>query len=297
MSQNKMIPRSYYWLLLASTLLMASAFVVSKLFIVDGIHPLVLVASRFTLAGALAIIWLSLRRQLETPKTLADVGGVFLVGTLQTAVLFGTGFIAMEHLSAATISLLTLTMPIWVTGMLALINRKFPPLLQLIALGVGMAGVALIIGSGVSEAGMGELQWFALALVGAACWASATVFTKTSGLSITGWSLNAWQMLVGGGEVLILALAMDLPGIKLVLVSDILLFIWLVIPASILSFGFWFSALKLGGAAVTSGYLFLIPLFTALISVPVLNASFAPMQLLGGVAVGAAVWLMSRSPT
>jgi drug/metabolite transporter (DMT)-like permease len=99
----------------------------------------------------------------------------------------------------------------------------------------------------------------------------------------------------GGGEVLILALAMDLPGIKLVLVSDILLFIWLVVPASILSFGFWFSALKLGGAAVTSGYLFLIPLFTALISVPVLNASFAPMQLLGGVAVGAAVWLMSRS--
>lgn len=297
MSQNKMIPRSYYWLLLASTLLMASAFVVSKLFIVDGIHPLVLVASRFTLAGALAIIWLSLRRQLETPKTLADVGGVFLVGTLQTAVLFGTGFIAMEHLSAATISLLTLTMPIWVTGMLALMNRKFPPLLQLIALGVGMAGVALIIGSGVSQAGMGELQWFALALVGAACWASATVFTKTSGLSITGWSLNAWQMLVGGGEVLILALAMDLPGIKLVLVSDILLFIWLVVPASILSFGFWFSALKLGGAAVTSGYLFLIPLFTALISVPVLNASFAPMQLLGGVAVGAAVWLMSRSPT
>lgn len=297
MSQNKMIPRSYYWLLLASTLLMASAFVVSKLFIVDGIHPLVLVASRFTLAGALAIIWLSLRRQLETPKTLSDVGGVFLVGTLQTAVLFGTGFIAMEHLSAATISLLTLTMPIWVTGMLALMNRKSPPLLQLIALGVGMAGVALIIGSGVSEAGMGELQWFALALVGAACWASATVFTKTSGLSITGWSLNAWQMLVGGGEVLILALAMDLPGIKLVLVSDILLFIWLVVPASILSFGFWFSALKLGGAAVTSGYLFLIPLFTALISVPVLNASFAPMQLLGGVAVGAAVWLMSRSPT
>ena len=292
-----MIPRSYYWLLLASTLLMASAFVVSKLFIVDGIHPLVLVASRFTLAGALAIFWLSLRRQLETPKTLSDVGGVFLVGTLQTAVLFGTGFIAMEHLSAATISLLTLTMPIWVTGMLALMNRKFPPLLQLIALGVGMAGVALIIGSGVSEAGMGELQWFALALVGAACWASATVFTKTSGLSITGWSLNAWQMLVGGGEVLILALAMDLPGIKLVLVSDILLFIWLVVPASILSFGFWFSALKLGGAAVTSGYLFLIPLFTALISVPVLNASFAPMQLLCGVAVAAAVWLMSRSST
>ena len=292
-----MAPQRYYWLLLASTLLMASAFVVSKLFIIDGVHPLVLVASRFTLAGLLAVFWLFLRGQLETPKNISDVVGVLIVGTLQTGVLFGTGFIAMEHLSAATISLLTLTMPIWVTGILAVMNRALPPLQQLIALAIGMLGVALIIGSGVNQAGIGELQWFALALVGAACWASATVFTKTSGLTITGWSLNAWQMLVGGAEVLIIALALDLPGINFVLISDILLFVWLVIPASILSFGFWFTALRLGGAAVTSGYLFLIPLFTALISVPVLNATFAPLQLLGGIAVGAAVWLMSRSST
>ena len=292
-----MAPQRYYWLLLASTLLMASAFVVSKLFINDGVHPLVLVASRFTLAGLLAVFWLFLRGQLETPKNISDVVGVLIVGTLQTGVLFGTGFIAMEHLSAATISLLTLTMPIWVTGILAVMNRALPPLQQLTALAIGMLGVALIIGSGVNQAGIGELQWFALALVGAACWASATVFTKTSGLTITGWSLNAWQMLVGGAEVLIIALALGLPGINFVLISDILLFVWLVIPASILSFGFWFTALRLGGAAVTSGYLFLIPLFTALISVPVLNATFAPLQLLGGIAVGAAVWLMSRSST
>lgn len=297
MSQSKLIPQRYYGLLLASTLLMASGFVVSKLFILNGVHPLVLVASRFTLAGVLAICWLLLRGQLETPTTMRDVKGVLVVGTLQTAILFGTGFIAMAHLSAATISLLTLTMPIWVTGILAVITRKLPPLKQLIALAVGMLGVGLIIGSGVTQAGVGELRWFALALVGAACWASATVFTKAAGLSVAGWSLNAWQMLVGGVEVLIIALAMDLPGIKWVLISDLLLFAWLVVPASILSFGYWFTALKLGGAAVTSGYLFLIPLFTALISAVVLDTTVTPMQLVGGVAVGAAVWLMSRSST
>lgn len=297
MSQSKLIPQRYYGLLLASTLLMASGFVVSKLFILNGVHPLVLVASRFTLAGVLAICWLLLRGQLETPTTMRDVKGVLVVGTLQTAILFGTGFIAMAHLSAATISLLTLTMPIWVTGILAVITRKLPPFKQLIALAVGMLGVGLIIGSGVTQAGVGELRWFALALVGAACWASATVFTKAAGLSVAGWSLNAWQMLVGGVEVLIIALAMDLPGIKWVLISDLLLFAWLVVPASILSFGFWFTALKLGGAAVTSGYLFLIPLFTALISAVVLDTTVTPMQLVGGVAVGAAVWLMSRSST
>ena len=52
---------------------------------------------------------------------------------------------------------------------------------------------------------------------------------------------------------------------------------------------------QLGGAGTTSGYLFLIPLFTALMSVPALGATFSPVQLLGGVSVGIAVWLMSRA--
>jgi drug/metabolite transporter (DMT)-like permease len=41
--------------------------------------------------------------------------------------------------------------------------------------------------------------------------------------------------------------------------------------------------------------LFLIPLFTAIMSVPVLDASFTLTQMMGGVAVAMAVWLMSRS--
>ena len=76
-----------------------------------------------------------------------------------------------------------------------------------------------------------------------------------------------------------------------------LLFAWLVIPGSILSFGFWFTALKLGWRC---GYKWLsIPdstVHSALISVPVLNATFRTPATVGWhVAVGAAVWLMSRS--
>ena len=285
----------YYLFLLASTLLMASGFVVSKMFLNDGIHPLSLVASRFTLAGIAAVLWLTIRGHLVVPKTIRDLLGVITVGTLQTAVLFGTGFFAMTHLSAATLSLMTLTMPIWVTVLQGFLDRQMPRRGQVAALAMGMAGVTLIVGSGVGSAGSSQLLWYGLAILGAISWASATMVTKRAGLGVTGWSLNGWQMLIGGLEIQLLIVFLDIPMIELVEGADFMLFFWLVIPASIVSFGLWFAALQLGGASVTSGYLFLIPLFTAIMSVPVLDASFTLTQMMGGVAVAMAVWLMSRS--
>jgi len=37
-----------------------------------------------------------------------------------------------------------------------------------------------------------------------------------------------------------------------------------------------------------------VPFFTALLSVPILDARFSAAQLVGGIAVGLAVWLISR---
>jgi len=265
------------------------------MFLNDGIHPLSLVASRFTLAGIAAVLWLTIRGHLVVPKTIRDLLGVITVGTLQTAVLFGTGFFAMTHLSAATLSLMTLTMPIWVTVLQGFLDRQMPRRGQVAALAMGMAGVTLIVGSGVGLAGSSQLLWYGLAILGAISWASATMVTKRAGLGVTGWSLNGWQMLIGGLEIQLLIVFLDIPMIELVGGADFMLFFWLVIPASIVSFGLWFAALQLGGASVTSGYLFLIPLFTAIMSVPVLDASFTLTQMMGGVAVAMAVWLMSRS--
>jgi len=284
----------YYGLLLTATVLMATGFVASKLFLNAGIHPLALVVSRFSLAGLLALIWLYFRGQLQLPKTRRDLFGVVVVGTLQTAVLFGTGFMAMSHLSAATISILTLTMPIWVTVFEGLIARRLPGRGQILSLVMGMAGVTLIIGSGVGPEGSPHALWYGLTLLGACSWAAATVFTKRGGLGVTGWSLNGWQMLIGGLQIQLLMFVLDVPVTELPHDRNMLLFLWLVIPASILSFGCWFAALRLGGAEAASGYLFLIPLFTALMSVPILHATFTVTQVLGGAAVAVAVWRMSR---
>ena len=74
-------------------------------------------------------------------------------------------------------------------------------------------------------------------------------------------------------------------------------FLWLAIPASTGSFGLWFVALRTGGATRTSGYLFLTPLFTALLSVPILGAGLSGRQAAGGALVGLGLWLVNREPS
>ena len=71
-------------------------------------------------------------------------------------------------------------------------------------------------------------------------------------------------------------------------------FLWLAIPASTGSFGLWFVALRAGGATRASGFLFLAPLFAAVLSHVVLGASLGWLQGAGGVLIALALWLVNR---
>ena len=159
---------------------------------------------------------------------------------------------------------------------------------------MGVFGVALIVQAGIAM-GTADLIWYLLPLVGAVSWAWATIFTKRAGLAFSGWSMNAWQMLFGGSMLGFLCWWFDLPLLELQTTQDWLTFSWLVIPGSILSFGLWFAALQIGGATVTSGYLFLVPFFTALLSMLMLDTHFSGYQIVGGIAVGLGIWLMSKN--
>ena len=288
---------TYYVYLMSSVILMASSFVAAKSLLMAGAPPTGLAATRFIVAGILAVIFLALRRSLQAPKSARELFGVSLIGALQTAVLFGTGFLAMRHLSAATVALFTLTMPLWVVLFDSVLNKKPPGTPTLVGIFLGIVGVGLVVQDGISIVGLSFFKWYLLPLAGAVSWACATIYTKRSALPLSGWSLNAWQMLIGGLVLALLSWLLALPVLHLSSLSDWLWFGWLVVPGSIVSFGLWFAALNIGGATVTSGYLFLVPFFTALLSVPILDARFSASQLVGGIAVGLAVWLISRQPS
>lgn len=290
----------YLATLVAATFLMGSSFVAGKILLIHGVPAILLVGWRFLLAAfatlpVLALMPGGLRRNLFPPGLgPARWSLAALIGVLQTALTMGLLFMAMEHVSASTAAILLFTNPVWV----ALLGRIFlrEPLhgARVLGLVLGLGGAALAIG--VSSVGGGDdaLLGALIGLGSALAWATSTIVNKRSRLPMPVWSLSFWQMFSGAVALLVFASLRGQEWPPGTTPMQWVWFLWLAIPGSTLSFGLWFIALQKGGATRSSGYLFLAPLFATVISWAVLDTGIGWLQALGGVMVGAGLWLVNR---
>lgn len=287
--------------LLGATFLMGASFIAGKTLVAIA-DPLALAGWRFVVAAiaTLPLVMLDLRTTGSlTGRRLLDglsfpVGQwpiVILIGLVQTGLVMGLLFLSMESLSAPAAAILLFTNPLWV-GMAApffLGDRLSAGMLAGLLLGV--VGVALAIGyAGVD----GAVGGYLLGLGSGMAWAWSTIIQKRTILTLRPFALAFWQMLIGGLALLVVAAATGDPWIDELQGWDWAWFAWLAVPSSAGSFGLWAVALSRGGAARSSGFLFLAPLFAVLLSALILNASLDPIQVLGGVMVGLAIWAINR---
>ncbi|WP_333793445.1 DMT family transporter [Hyphomicrobium sp.] len=290
----------FFIILIASTFLMGSSFVAGKILIQQGFDPMILVGWRF-LVAALATLPLVLLdkgnlRQVLFPRraSLRDIALVILIGLVQTAAVMGLLFWAMQFVSASTAAILLFTNPIWV----AVLGRFFLGETlhrgRLTGLVLGVIGVGLAIGLGPDMLSGGDtLLGEIIGIASALCWATATIINKRANLPFGPWGLSFWQMLIGSLAVLGLAYGTGEHWPASVTREQWGWFFWLAIPASTGSFGLWFVALNKGGATKTSGFLFLAPLFTVILSYFILGATLSWLQACGGILIGIALWLVN----
>ncbi len=294
---------AYYLSLVLAAFLMASGFIAGKILLAAEIPAITLIGWRFFVAAFACLPFVlaaesSLHRTL-VPKhfLLRDWGIVGLIGLLQTAATMGLIFLAMRTISAGSAAILLFSNPLWVAliGHFALHERLSGR--RLLGLLCGIAGVALALGAAGAGLSHEPLIGLLTGLASAFCWAFATIVSKRAKLAIDAWALSFWQMLIGALMLLILAYAQGehWPEAARGSFSLWAWFIWLAVPASAGSFGLWFVALRQGGAAQSSSYLFLVPLFTIPMAVVVLGSGFSAVQALGGVLVGVALWLVNRN--
>jgi drug/metabolite transporter (DMT)-like permease len=288
----------YVVILLGSTFLMGSSFVAGKILLSAGLPALLLVGFRFLVAalGALGLVaWEGGSLRGLVPKGLSrrDCLNVAVIGLLQTGAVMGLLFLAMREIPAPMAALLLFTNPIWVALLARVFLHEALPRQRAFGLVLGAFGVALALGASAEpQARLWRGQLIGLA--SAWCWAAATLVNKRANLKLGAWSLTFWQMLIGSLALLAVA---HIDGERWP--SDLTSsqwgwFFWLAIPASTGSFGLWFMALRRGGATRTSGYLFLAPLFAAVLSYWLLGASLSSRQLLGGLLIGTGIWLVNR---
>lgn len=291
----------YVAILIGSTFLMGSSFIAGKILLNAGVPALLLVGFRFLVAalGTLGlVVWeggLSARGLVPALLSRADWLKVALIGLLQTGAVMGLLFLAMREIPAPMAALLLFTNPIWVALLARVFLREKLPLLRALGLALGAVGVALALGAG----GMQGRLWHGqlIGLGAALCWATATLVNKRANLKIGVWALSFWQMLVGALALLAIAYLEGERWPNGLLPSHWGWFAWLALPGSTGSFGLWFMALRRGGATRTSGYLFLAPLFAAVLSHWLLGVSLSAQQALGGLAIGLGIWLVNRELT
>ncbi|MGY4495417.1 drug/metabolite transporter (DMT)-like permease [Pseudomonas sp. TE3610] len=285
----------------ASTFLMGSSFVAGKVLLNQSFEPLMLVGWRFCLAAVATLPLVRLHnrswRASLAPRHLRPrhFALIAVIGLVQTAAVMSLLFLAMQTVSASTAAILLFSNPVWVALGARLFYAQALKAMRIAGLAIGAGGVALAVGADLTHATTAHTwQGVTLGLAAALCWASATLIIKHNPVPMGTWAISFWQMLIGGLAVLAGATLAGEHWPVATTTEQWGWFVWLAIPASTGSFGLWFVALKRADAATTSGYLFLAPLFAALLSWEVLDVPLTVWQGLGGVLVGLSIWLINR---
>lgn len=194
--------RGALFALLATILLWAYSWVVMKQ-VLAYIGPFNFSALRYFLGALVLFAALFAARQSLRPPPL---GATILIGLFQTAAFQGFEQLALVHGGAGHVALLAYTMPFWAVLLAWVILHDRPTRAHWVGVGFAAAGLVCII---EPWHGLGNTTSTVLAIVGGAAWAAGTVLSKKlfRQRNVSALSLTAWQMLVGGVALGVLALA------------------------------------------------------------------------------------------
>ena len=284
--------------ILLTTIFMGSSFPTGKYLIaVENTPPLLIGGVRFIIAGVIMLALTIINRNCFSiiPKSgeskLRGLALVATIGLLQTAGTMGFLNLALAYgVSSSMSSIILFTNPLWLALLAHFFFKDKLTFKKVSALLLGIAGVSTCIGLDSTAFNFGSL----FALLGSFCWSINTIITKEVPFDNGPWVFTGWQLLLGGVFLYLFSLPLhesyDFLNLGL---WGWIWFVWLIIPASVGSFGLWFFSLGQKGATVASSFLFLVPVFSTIFSIIGLHEKFSLNLLIGGVMVVSALVLVN----
>ena len=284
--------------ILLTTIFMGSSFPTGKYLIaVENTPPLLIGGVRFIIAGVIMLGLTIINRNCLSiiPKSgeskLRGLALVATIGLLQTAGTMGFLNLALAYgVSSSMSSIILFTNPLWLALLAHFFLKDKLTFKKVSALLLGIAGVSTCIGLDSTAFNFGSL----FALLGSFCWSINTIITKKVPFDNGPWVFTGWQLLFGGVFLYLFSLPLhesyDFLNLGL---WGWIWFVWLIIPASVGSFGLWFFSLGQKGATVASSFLFLVPVFSTIFSIIGLHEKFSLNLLIGGVMVVSALVLVN----
>ncbi len=246
---------------------------------------------RFILA-ALPLLFFALRPARLRRLTRPDLARYALLGFLQTTLMFGINYTALQFVPAGISSIILNTHPFFV-ALLAhrLLAGDRLSKTKLIGLGLGFGGVLVIVlgGKGIGDV---ALYWPLLLLFSAMVWGLSSVLLKKFQIKDV-VSFSAWQTLFGALPLLVVGFGFESQPIQ----WNFTFIGWTLYAAFIASaFAWWAWATLLGryNASRVTVFGFLVPVFGVLSATVFLGETLTPAMLIGGSFVAMGIVLVNR---
>ncbi|MGB4075727.1 EamA family transporter [Pseudomonas sp.] len=263
-------------------------------FLLLELPPFVIGSLRFSIAGALALAWVILSRQLHIQRS--DWSGVLIGSLALIAVGQGALIYANQYLPTGMLAMLYTTLPLWSVALEWLLGER-PPLWVMAGLALACAGIVLLMNNGLDHQASAE-QWFAglLVVFATLLWAGGAWLMRQRPPFRSSWLGLSLQMLIGA---LLLALfgwwhgdwqALDLRAISQ---QGWLWLAYLVLPVSLGVYPAYFWLLREVRPSLVSTFAFVNPVVALLLGYLLLGERLSLLAMLAcGITLGGVVLII-----
>jgi drug/metabolite transporter (DMT)-like permease len=272
-------------------LLWSSAFVAVRAGLPD-VTPLYFLAVRFALAAAILVgACFALRAAW---RTLTGVWPHYVAaGVMLNAVYLSASYLALQDLSSAVLALLGALHPIIVALLSGpLLDERFRTG-QWLGFGLGLLGVAIVVGVDLGE--FGSMRGMAWGLGAVAVLIGGTLYHRRYCTLAPPLVANAVQLSAGAAATALFVLLFEEPAAQWT-PTAIATLLHLAFAVSIGGMGLFLYMLRTGAAGQVGTNFYLTPGTTAVLGWVILGETLSWPQFAGIVIASVGVWLVRREP-
>jgi drug/metabolite transporter (DMT)-like permease len=295
-------PRAVVWLAIVILYVVWGSTYLGIRIAIESIPPFVMASVRFLLAGVIMLGAVAIvRRGAIVRPSRVELRDSFFVGAL----LMGGGMGAVawgeQTVPSGIAALLIAMMPVWVAVFSRIFLGERLPLATTVGIGVGMLGVAILVGPSIAIEGSLDPAGVLALLISPMCWAGGSVFAAHGArlpkdpFVTTGLQMLSGAIVLGAAGVVAGEFARFDPAA--VTRESLVALAYLTLVGSLVAFTAYAWVLRHAPLPLIATYAFVNPVVAVVLGAIVLDESVTPLQVVAGavIVVGVALIILSRS--
>lgn len=217
-------------------LIWGSTYMFNKILVAE-LPPFLLAGIRFVTAAVIIFGIAAVRGKLGSVSKKQLINSAF-AGFLFLTVGNGCAVWALQFIDSSLEALLISAQPLILIIMLYFLEKKPIYLKSMIGVALGILGIYLLVSQGDVNAGPGKWWGIGAVFVALICWGYGSIFVSKADFPKNSFIKSGYQMLFGGGMMLILSFVLNEPTEGIFTMSDKAIYsmIYLITFGSIVAF-------------------------------------------------------------